>query len=288
MTTERCLTLRTLPGAGEFRDTLPEVSDQINISSALTATENVLRDLIALKLEQKFGAQWQDHLGVTNERLEKWRDRIKEEAARLSTGNLETRLLYFADFTDIKTVILKNWDLFADVFGEKRQFDVLISMLENFRNPEAHRRGLLPFQEQLAAGICGEIRTRVARYRSRLETSDDCFPRIESAFDNHGQVFPKPQSGNSTPVLRVGDRIEISVLASDPEGRPLNYKFNRKDQAWMSSPWQTGNTFSLELEEKQIGKGFYVAASIQSDRTYHADGDKDDGVIFGYIVLPNR
>lgn len=135
------------------------MSERLNVTDALTATENVLRDFIALTLSQKFGPQWEDRLGVTPDRVEKWRSRRKEEAARLSTGNLETRLLYFADFTDIKTVITKNWELFKDVFGEKREFDVLVSILEVFRNPEAHRRGLLPFQEQLVVGICGEIRT---------------------------------------------------------------------------------------------------------------------------------
>jgi hypothetical protein len=247
----------------------------------------VLRDLIAVTLEQKFGSQWEDQLGVTSDRIEKWRVRMREEADRLSTGSLETRLLYFADFTDLKMVIAKNWELFKDVFDEKRQFEVLISMLEDFRNPDAHRRGLLPFQEQLVCGICGEIRTRVARYRSRLETSEDCFSRIESAFDNHGQVFPRGTISYRNPTLRVGDQIQISVNASDPEGRPLKYKFSPVGTLY-TSEWQSDNTFSLELVTEHIGKSFYIRVAIQSDRAYHAEGEEDDSLSFRYVVLPNR
>jgi Swt1-like HEPN len=263
------------------------VAEHPNVGDSLRATENVLRDFIALRLSQMLGPQWEDRLDVTAERIQKWRERRKEEAARLSTGNLETRLLYFADFTDLKTVITKNWELFKDVFGEKRQFEVLLSMLEDFRNPEAHRRGLLPFQEQLVAGICGEIRTQIARYRSHLETSDDCFPRIESAFDNYGRVFPEGTNSYQRPTLRVGDLIQISVNASDPEGRLLMYKF-----AWMPDSidplWQTSNTVSMELRTQHIAKGFIVQACVRSDREYHAGGDYDDAITFYYDVLPKR
>ena len=263
------------------------MSEYLNVSSALTATENVLRNFIAAVMNRELGPQWEDQLGVTPERLLKWCERRAEEAKRMSTGNLETRLLYFADFTDLKTIISKNWELFKDVFGEKRRFDVLLSILEDYRNPEAHRRGLLPFQEQLVAGVCGEIRTQVARYRSRLETSEDCFPRIESAFDNYGQLFPRETNEGAIPTLRVGDQIQITVIASDPEGRPLEYRFNCKDVGWsMRGEWQTDHSFSYELEVKDIGKGFYIGVDIRSDRPYHADRDKDDSRIFGYTVLP--
>jgi hypothetical protein len=270
-----------LPEAGGI-----SVAEHLNVTDALRATENVLRDFIATTLSQKFGSPWEDHLGVTPERLQGWRDRKQEEAKRLTTGNLETRLLYFADFTDLKTIIAKNWELFKDVFGEKRQLEVLISMLEDFRNPDAHRRGLLPFQEQLVTGICGEIRTKVARYRSRLETSEDCFPRIESAFDNYGQVFPRA-SYLTRPTLRVGDQIQITVNASDPEGRPLRYKFSLPG-TYFTSEWQIDNSFSVELETKHIGKDSRISVAIQSDRDYHANGDQDDEIGFLYVVLPNR
>jgi hypothetical protein len=265
------------------------VSEQIDVNGALSATETVLRNLIASRLEQKFGTRWQDHLGVTPQRVELWKQRKAEEAVRLSTGNLETRLLYFADFTDIKTIVSKNWEVFTDVFGEKREFEVLISMLEDFRNPQAHRRGLLPFQEQLVAGICGEIRTRIARYRSRLETSDDCFPRIESAFDNHGQFHPR-KSFQQPPILRVGDRIEVSVNASDPEGRPLQYFFvaYKDSRNVPNPPWQNDHTFSIELEESHITKSLTIGVMIRSDRTYHANVNYDDYVSFTYTVLPNQ
>jgi hypothetical protein len=67
-------------------------------------------------------------------------------------------------------------------------------------------------------GISGEIRTRLIKYRSKQETSEDYFPRIESARDSLGNIYTFG-SGNSIHtemILRVGDTLDFTVTASDP------------------------------------------------------------------------
>lgn len=265
------------------------MNDHPNVGEQLRLTENVFRNLVASVLESKFGASWINNTGVSPERVEGWRRKREEESKKLVTGNLETRLLYFADFYDLKTIILKSWDDFKEVFGEKKELEVLLSTLEDFRNPTAHARGLLPYQEHLAVGICGELRTKVARYRSKKETAQDCFPRIDSAYDNHSHTFPEKYP-TVRPTLRVGDRIEVVVEATDPEAMPLEYRFFViSGFATISEQnWSPSNSYSLELTDECIGTGIVLSFSIRSGRSYHADGTKDDSGQFTYVVLPAR
>jgi hypothetical protein len=44
--------------------------------------------------------------------------------------------------------------------------DVFVSELGKLRDPDAHRRELLPHQKHLVYGIAGEVRTRITRYAS--------------------------------------------------------------------------------------------------------------------------
>jgi hypothetical protein len=262
------------------------LSEQLDVGEQLRATENVLRNLIASVLVEKLGGDWIEKTGVSQDRYDGWITKREAENKKLATGNLETRLLYFADFFDLKTIIVKNWDHFSAVFGERKEFEIFLSNLEDFRNPNAHARGLLPYQEHLALGICGEIRAKVARYRSKKETAQDCFPRIDSAYDNHGHTYPYRGVVSDRANLRPGDRIEVVVHGSDPEGLALEYRFrmeNGPDQAWSSS-----NTFSFELTNNHIGMLRDVRFYIRSPREYHAFGDYDHLETFLFDVLPLR
>lgn len=58
--------------------------------------------------------------------------------------------------------------------------EVFLTELEKLRDPEAHRRELMPHQKALAYGISGEIRTQITRFRSEQDTGESYFPRIES------------------------------------------------------------------------------------------------------------
>ena len=69
---------------------------------------------------------------------------------------MEERLIYYADFYDLKTILKKNWDTsFADALGDWKTFDVWLTELEKLRDPDAHRRELLPHQKSLIIGISG-------------------------------------------------------------------------------------------------------------------------------------
>jgi hypothetical protein len=148
----------------------------MDITQALKDAENALRDFIILTLQEAYGSGWETKSGVSDERITHWRERKKTEEKRQESGVVEERLLYYADFYDLKTILQKHWSSsFSKALGDWKTMDVYLSELEKLRDPDAHRRELLPHQQNLAIGIAGEIRTRITRFRSKKETNEDFF-----------------------------------------------------------------------------------------------------------------
>jgi Swt1-like HEPN len=264
----------------------------VDVTQALRDTENALRDFIAATLERVLGRGWLDSCGVTPERISIWRDRQSEERRRQEAGVVEERLLYYADFYDLKPILKKHWSGdFSEALGAWKRFEVLFDELFDYRNPDAHRRELLPHQQSFALGIEGDIRSRLIRWRSRRERLDDCFPRIESARDSLGNLWiPSTNSPKSMliteTVLRPGDKIDFVVTARDPEGLPLAYSLGVLSADALG--WQDSGVFSLEITEAHISADLFVELRIKSPRSYHASTGYDDRVRFCYSVLPRR
>ena len=263
----------------------------MDITQSLKDTENSLRDFISTILFNKFGRDWIEHCGVPDERLNKWADRAEEERKRQKFGTIENRLIYYADFYDIKTILKKNWNLFVDALGEWKVIEVWLDELDKLRNPDAHRRELLPHQKQLAAGIAGEIRTRIIRYRSKLETPEDYFPRIENVRDNLGNIWSAGQiqiTIYTGLILHPGDIIEYVITAADPLGQDLKYGISRNPGP-NTIKYQKSNTIAYLVLPRDVGRLFNLSLCIISHRQYHAIGDFcDDLIEFSYSVLPNE
>ncbi|MGD1017921.1 MAG: Swt1 family HEPN domain-containing protein [Verrucomicrobiia bacterium] len=264
-----------------------------DITQALKDTENALRDFIAVILEKTLGKDWIDSCGVSSDRVEKWRQRKADESKRQESGVVEERLLYYADFYDISTILKKHWDKFAPALGDWKTMDVYLGELEKLRDPDAHRRELMPHQKHLAAGIAGDIRSRIIRHRSQQETTDAYFPRIESARDSLGNMWTPSHMVaalrwlDTGMTLHPGDLVEYVVTASDPMGGELEYKL-RQPFFGLGNPWQKENSFSVRVREEDIGERFNVVIAVRSSRPHHAKGNEDDHVTFDYAVLPLR
>jgi hypothetical protein len=257
-----------------------------DVTQALKDTENSLRDFIAVVLRTKLGESWLENCGISSKKIEGWKKRKEDEEKRQESGVVEKRLIYYADFDDLRVILEKNWSgEFSDAFGEWERMKIFLTELKNLRDPDAHRRELMPHQKHLVLGIAGEIRTRLVRYRSKQETSEDYYPRIESARDSLGNIYTY---GDVPAIftrarLRVGDAIDFLITATDPLGEPLQYAILRR--GWQ---WQDGNVISLKLSEQDVQKDFQVILSIKSNRQYHALKDFDDRVMFTYEVLPPK
>ncbi len=263
----------------------------MDATQALKDTENSLRDFIAFILSGNLGADWEQKCGVTEDRLNKWKERKESENKRQESGVRDERLIYYADFYDLKTILKKHWGLFSSAFGDLKTFEVLLCELEKLRDPDAHRRELLPHQKNLILGVSGEIRTKIARYRSTQDTADSYYPRIEFAADNLGSSW-KIGDGSMVSAgkkLRPGDILELVVTASDPLEEPLQFQctFNQGCPDF-SGKWTKENSFTFEVKNNHVGKLVFAAISIRSGREFHASGTHDDDVMFTYEVLPPK
>ena len=264
----------------------------MDVTQAIKDTENSLRDFIASVLRKKFGNDWLKKCGVSAERIKHWQDRKLVEEKRQESGVTEERLIYYADFYDLKPILEKHWSgEFSDALGDLKTLKVYLSEMEKLRDPDAHRRELLPHQKHLALGIAGEIRTRLIRYRSKQETSEDYFPRIESVRDSLGNIWstdsPSPTTLTTNMQLRVGDVVEFVITASDPLGAALQYNVsvNQGDL----NVWQDNNTLSVTISEFHVGKDVPVVVFIRSPRNFHAKPYGYDHFIrFFYDVLPKK
>ena len=263
----------------------------MDVTQSLKDAENSLRDFIASVLSQLHGNEWLEKCGVSSERLTVWKERKVTEGKRQESGVVDERLIYYADFYDLKTILKKNWSgQFSDALGDWKTFDVWLTELEKLRDPDAHRRELLQHQKNLAIGISGEIRSRIIRYRGRKDTIDDCFPKIESARDNLGNIWVPDSGFGAKDVitnmsLRPGDTIEFIVTASDPDGLPIEYGMDIRN---CETKWQQDNSFSINVSSEHIGKSFVIGLYIRSPRSYHAHKNYDDFIDFRYRVLPPK
>ena len=235
----------------------------MDVTQALRDAENSLRDFIGAI------GNWIDKCGVTPERIEQWKDRKATEEKRQKAGAVEERILYYAGFFDLKPILKKHWNgIFSDAFGEWKTMEVFLTELEKLRDPDAHRRELLPHQKALVVGISGEIRMRIVRYRSKRETADDCFPRLESVRDSLGNIWTTESSRglfHTKMNLRTGDSIDFVVTATDPDGGPLLYKVIEGDDEWQES-----NELTVTLTDENIGRSVWITVAIKSNKPYHA------------------
>jgi hypothetical protein len=274
---------------------------EVDVTQALKDAENALRDFIASILSKKLGAYWANDCGVSPERVQRWQERKAEEEKRQRFGTIEERLIYYADFYDLKRILKKNWeDEFSQAFGDWKIMEVWLDELGRLRDPDAHRRELLPHQKHLAIGIVGEIRTRIVRYRSKQETREDYYPRIESVRDIYGNIWTFEsdlKSIDAGTILRPGDKIDIVITASDPFAEDIEYGHLCSRPGSMISPqstylknsfWVRKNSFSITISEEDVGENLSVISYIRSLRKYHADKYYDDCIWFYYIVRPPR
>ena len=261
----------------------------MDTKDSINAVEVVLRDLIEKTLGEQFGSDWIEQSGVTPERIEGWRRRKAEEAKRRDGTVLEEGILQFSDFTDLKVIIEKHWALFKSCFGERKTFDVYMSRLEDFRNPEMHSRALLPFETALVEGITGEIRNKVTLFQSGTDDLDRHFPRIEQVRDSFGNTASgtgwMDRTNDTGLVLHPGDTVIFECSSWDPAGLVPTWRMSRRlGETIEQEGSQT--TFRWDIEESEIAGLVVVRFTLTSPRPYHREGSDDGDVSLQYKVLP--
>ena len=257
---------------------------ELNISDELRNLENFLRDNIMYILKNKYKDEWEEHLGVTQDRLDEWNKRYMEERRRLKGQVIENRLIYYSDFYDLKTIISHNWDLFKECFDKKSIMEYQLTQLESFRNPNAHNRDLLDYQKHLLIGYSGEIKNGIMKFRGDLDMISTFFPEFESLNIN-GEVC---KYGHLKTIFRIGDTIEITIYVSSPNTCKLYYALCNSGEPPKDN-WVESNHFSILIDGSEYGN-IYKYIYFKSDSDYHMNDKLGyDGLIpISYTVVPNK
>ena len=264
----------------------------MDASTYLKKTENAVRGVISIIMFNRHGDNWIDHIGFDDEKITKWRGRMATEENRL--GNADTRLIFYSDFYDLKTVILKNWNSgFSEVFGKKKKFEQFWETIEGFRDSDAHRRALLPYQMDLLKGVDGWIRTKIHLFYMKEEDASSYYAKLDSINTNVGVSWAIGDKGIKKFIMRPGEVIELSVSGSDPEGRNVTYHCVYFANGIHKNESIDGN-FRIEIEESHIAERTSMWIAIQSNGQYHPKtitGTQikvDDIVMFSIEVLPPK
>lgn len=271
---------------------------RVGSSDELVLVENALRSLIEDVLRARHGEVWTRHLGVTNERLQKWLERRAESEKTAAGAVVEPRILFYADFTDLWDIMRdsSNWPLFKACFRDQKRLGVYLSRLSELRNPAAHSRALLPYEESLVAGMSGEIRQMITLFRNSgaAGPEPEHFARIEEVTDSFGHRGKGRASGEGAVdtrdamTLRPGDRVRFRGMARDPRGRVLKWTISVLGRPGFLLGAIRGSAFDTEwvIDEDDIHDQQEVRFTLTSDEGPHRYSDHDDMFGFLYRVFP--
>lgn len=253
--------------------------DSEEANQALRAAENAMRDYLALVLSRVHGADWMTKAGVPSAKIAAW-EQTRDRAVR-ENPSAEIRLLSYSNFSDLAPIFQANWQHFSGTFGEMDRFLFGLRELRPLRNDEAHARGFLLHEKLLVLGLTGRIRVLIAQARSKMDSLDEHFPRIESIRDSLGFTWVPGGGGPPKRQIRVGDLIEFTVTAIDPKNRPLEYACR-----WHSGPtWHKTPTFSTVVPSEAIGRLWIMAIGIRTPDTSPVTW-WDEMVEYQFAILP--
>ncbi|MEO0046960.1 MAG: hypothetical protein RL705_2151 [Bacteroidota bacterium] len=237
--------------------------------------ENLLRKIVL-----EFLAEEISEYKISEERTSKWLEKKEIEAKKNKGILFEKRLIYYSDFYDLKTIILKNWDKFMPVFLNKKRFEIFFDEVESYRNTVMHGRNLTKSQNLILEGILTDTKNLKTVYHNKNEMKDDFFIRIDRVSDNLGNIWGSDLLSLDRPVLRVGDEYEVLVEATDPKGREIEYDIYSREALHIV---QKENRFNFTIENSYISKSRSILVSAKTPNSEY----KNFALFsFDIIVLP--
>jgi hypothetical protein len=265
------------------------------LDDSINALENILRDLIERVLRQRYGEEWSDHLGIPAIRRAEWERRREVERKKRTAGVIDERLLYYADFPDLFTMIKQNWEPeFRACFGDQTELRVYLEKLAGLRNPDAHSRSFLKVEERLIEGMTGELRQKITIFLSKGGggPEPERFARIEEVVDSFGNRVTGRASGGgfcrADLILRPGEHVVFRGRAWDPEGSALTWRLFFGAAGRHVELHGEAFEYEWSISEADIAQDGYVTFSLVSGRAFvrFQQYSADDTLNIFYTVLP--
>lgn len=259
-------------------------------NAAIAVIENDLRYVVTKVLSEHLGTEWITETVDEGTRLALIA-RQGEEAKRRTPFLVPSDLLAYTHLYELLKIIRSKWELFKPVLGDRREFDVWMKSVEDFRNAPAHSRELLPYERQLLEGIAGIVRTKATIYRSSKGSDMQHYPVIESVVDGFGNAaeVSEPSSTNIVETnveLQVGQRVTFDCRGWDPQGRELNWRAEYHGRL-LGQP-RSGNEVQLEfvVTEELVSSSLFIDVEMTSAGKYHRLRLYDQQASFLYSVDP--
>lgn len=225
----------------------------------ITEYENSLRSLIIKVIGEKDTAPYK----IAEDRIAKWEEKREIELKKNKGILSENRILYYSDFYDLKTIIHKNWELFAQILQDKKRFEIFFNEIERFRNSVAHGRNLTLSQENLLNGITSDLKNLITVFHNKNEMKDDFFIQIIRVSDNLGNIWDGELGGRPQPTLRVDDDYELTIDANDPKSRKISYEISLFGSNKFRMKQDT-NRFNFCIPNIMVGKNTFLIASAST------------------------
>ena len=271
----------------------------LNSQQARTACETALRQLLSTVMADKYGPNWLTTLGEPR-KVTRWQRSLTNEQTNRETNGVvavSADLLCYTDFSELVNLAKKHWEDLQDALGDKEITGALLDRAVQLRNPTAHSRDLLPFEEDLLAGIAGQIRNQVTLYMTDKDPNGNHYARIEEIVDGFGNRLDGAatlKSSNPGVVceqrLNVGQTVTFTCRGSDAQGRPLRWRM-------VSAPGQgpavegVGDEvrFSWIADMRHVGERARVLIYLEPESHFHRWEGRHDGLgLFYYKVNPPR
>ena len=189
--------------------------------------EEELRNLIDKIMSGTHGVMWeQTSVGFSSERKEHL-EKIKDDEKTKNKLTYEN-LIYYCYITDLKEIVIKNWEGFKSIFKDKRKTEILLNYLINYRNPCMHGRGLKVHKYHLCIGVCGELLTIISEwkegYKEKIKGFECIFMFINKDKKNHPIKIDKELNDW---IQRISNKIEFKTTNLEDY---VEYKFENKQE----------------------------------------------------------
>ena len=116
------------------------MTNNVKAYKILFELERLLRNFISKTLQRHFEHGWIREIPTTIIRkCEKRALREKETYQEISTDD-SNLIINYADFSDLKEIVIKNWAIFEPYFGRRELIENKLGELEIPRNIIAHNR----------------------------------------------------------------------------------------------------------------------------------------------------
>lgn len=266
-------------------------------SIALSSCENALRQLLTHVLSKRLAEDWLTE-ALPAATISKWEDRREVEVRKRTTRGVVAvpqGLLHYAEFYELVDLARKNWDDVFPALGRKVATGALLDRFDDLRNTVAHSRDLLPFEEDLLAGIAGEIRNRVTLYMTEQAPNGQHFARIEEVVDSFGNrvdglatlEISNPNAGGQQ-TLGVGDVVTFRARGTDPHGRKLHWTLSVVPHGY-DLDHAEGEDVELTwtVAPRHVSSRSYAIVRLVANSEFHRWSDGVDGsAAYFYSVTP--